>query len=69
MRSYAVPRAFRPVAWLHHARDADVTTGVPIAVALTMDEMAAIAKRLDGARPSGETLSAARLLPDPGPGA
>jgi hypothetical protein len=30
---------------------------------------AAIEDRLDGARPSGETLSALRLLPDPGLGA
>lgn len=103
--AHAVPKAFRAVAWLHHAREADVTPGALLAAGLTEDEVAAvelfdapvgprrsaldrarslsdvpgrpgqlarvvaraaIEERLDGARPRGETLSALRVLPDPG---
>ena len=103
--AHAVPERFRPVAWLHHAHEADVTARALRAAGLTKDEMAAvelfdapqaprrsvlhrarslsgapgrpgqlarvvaraaIEDRLDGARPTGETLTALRLLPDPG---
>ena len=105
--AHALPARFRAVAWLHHAREADVAPRALIAAGLTKDEMAAvelfdapsappdsvlhqarrlsnapgraghfarvvaraaIEDRLDGARPSGEILSALRLLPDPGLG-
>jgi hypothetical protein len=102
------PGRFRAVAWLHHAREEDVTARALAVAGRTKDEAAAvelfeappvlprsvlrwarslssapgrpgrltrvgaraaIEDRLDGARPRGETLSALRVLPDPGLGA
>jgi hypothetical protein len=38
----AVPRAFRPVAWLHHACEADVTSRALRAAGLSREEVAAV---------------------------
>jgi hypothetical protein len=38
----AVPTAFRPVAWLHHAREAHATSRALLAAGLTREEVAAI---------------------------
>ena len=106
--AHAVRPRFRPIAWVHHASAAGMTSRALTAAGLTKDEMAAvelfdaplapwrsvlhrarslsnapgrpgqlarvvaraaIEDRLDGARPSGETLTALRLLPDPALGA
>jgi hypothetical protein len=50
---------------LHRARSLSNAPGRPGQLARVVAR-AAIEDRLDGARPSGETLSALRLLPDPG---
>jgi hypothetical protein len=60
----AVPSAFRPVAWLHHAREAHATSRALTAAGLTAEEVAAV-DLLDGARPDGDSLAALALLPDP----
>jgi hypothetical protein len=59
-----------PAPWrstLHRARSLSNAPGRPGQLARVVAR-AAIEDRLDGARPSGETLSALRLLPDPGLG-
>jgi hypothetical protein len=38
----AVPRRFRPVAWLHHAHEADVTPRGSSTAGLTTDELSAL---------------------------
>jgi hypothetical protein len=53
---------------LRRARNLSSAPGRPGRLARVIAR-AAIKDRLDGARPSGETLSALRLLPDPGLGA
>ena len=52
---------------LDHARSLSDAPGRPGELARVVAR-AAIEDRLDGARPSGERLSALRLLPDPGLG-
>lgn len=52
---------------LHRARRFSHAPGLPGYLARVVAR-AAIEDRLDGARPTGETLSALRLLPDPGLG-
>lgn len=104
--AYAVPKRFRSVAWLHHAREAAVTPNALAAAGLTDAEIraiellacvdptapddtrlarvraiaeasgsagylarvvahAALEDRLEGAGPTGESLTALRLLTDP----
>ena len=62
--AYAVPRTFRPVAWLHHACDADVTSRALTAAGLTKDEMAAVHLLAHAAHPSAQrsVLHRARAL-------
>jgi hypothetical protein len=60
----AVPRAFRPVAWLHHAREAHATSRALTAAGSTSDEVAAV-DLLSGAghlSPDGPVLHRARTL-------
>jgi hypothetical protein len=40
--AHAVPRRFRPVAWLHHAHEADVRPRTLSTVGLSKDEMSAL---------------------------
>jgi hypothetical protein len=40
--AYTVPRTFRPVAWLHHARQAHVTSRALTAAGLTREEVAPV---------------------------
>jgi hypothetical protein len=60
----AVPKAFRPVAWLHHAREADATSRALTAAGLTSDEVAAVdlLARGDHRSPRGSVLHRARDL-------
>ena len=60
----AVPRAFRQVAWLHHAREAHVTSHALKAAGLTSEEVAALDLLGDIAHPSGvrSVLHGARAL-------
>ena len=60
----AVPSAFRPVAWLHHAREAHATSRALTAAGLTAEEVAAV-DLLGGKHPDGDALAALALLPDP----
>lgn len=60
----AVPRAFRPVAWLHHARDAHVTSRALTAAGLSREEVAAVDLLGHAARRSSlsSVLNSARVL-------
>jgi hypothetical protein len=60
----AVPKAFRPVAWLHRAREAHATSRALTAAGLTTEEVAAV-DLLSGAghlSPQGSVLRRARTL-------
>lgn len=59
--AHALPARFRAVAWLHHASAADVTQRASTAAGLTNDEVSAVELFV-----AGETLTALRLLSDPG---
>ena len=77
--AYSVPRPFRPVAWLHHAREAHATSRALTAAGLSRDEVAAVdlLARARHPSPNGSVLHRARdlseapglaalaLLPDP----
>jgi hypothetical protein len=60
----AVPRTFRPVAWLHHAREAHVTSRALAAAGLTREEVAAVDLLAPVAyrSPQGSVLHRARAL-------
>ena len=55
--AYAVPRRFRPVAWLHHAHEAHVTSGPLRAAGLTGEEVAAVDLLALVAQPSPQGLA------------
>jgi hypothetical protein len=60
----AVPSAFRPVAWLHHARETHATSRALTAAGLTAEEVAAVdLLACAGHRsPNGSVLHRARVL-------
>jgi hypothetical protein len=60
----AVPRAFRPVAWLHHAAEAHVTSRALTAAGLTAEEVAAVGLLARAAHASahGSVLHRARAV-------
>jgi hypothetical protein len=62
--AYTVPRTFRPVAWLHHARDAHVTSRALTAAGLTGEEVVAVDLLAHAANPSAHrsVLHRARVL-------
>src|SRR5439155_6365735 len=62
--AYSVPRPFRPVAWLHHAREAHATSRALTAAGLSRDEVAAVDLLARARRPSpnGSVLHRARDL-------
>jgi hypothetical protein len=66
----AVPSAFRPVAWLHHAREAHATSRALTAAGLTAEEVAAVDLLSRGGHrsPDSSVLRRARDLSD-APGA
>jgi hypothetical protein len=60
----AVPIRFRPVAWLHHAREAPVTSRALSAAGLTREEVAAVDLLAGAAHPTPQraVLQRARAL-------
>jgi hypothetical protein len=62
--AYVVPGAFRAVAWLHHAREAHVTSRALIAAGLSREEIAAIdlLARACQLSPEGSVLHRVRAL-------
>jgi hypothetical protein len=50
--AYSVPRAFRPVAWLHHAHEAHVASHALTAAGLSREEVAAVELLAHAAHPS-----------------
>jgi hypothetical protein len=60
--AYAVPKAFRPVSWLHHAREANVTPCALTGAGLTNSEVPAVELFDASLAPRSSALQQARSL-------